>query len=265
MRDKRGEFTIANFQKNLNARARDLEKYGFGDKSIDVDGVYGSKTSDMFRRVAYYLGVSDKSIKNGATTYNRSIISNPKLRNLTQRKLSAKRLKSLQNNSENKSDALAVAFWAKSKAGISEISYNYSPEILKWQLEFGKWMRKQPYCGAFVGYGLRHIAGIMVPDGIVYTPSILNYAKSKTNGFIGFRGYSKAEVGDVALMRFGAHGDSVHHTGFVVHVDSNGNVWTVEGNTSKDSVGSQDNGDGVALKMRNKKDFVGFAVPNYKK
>jgi len=265
MRDAKGTHTIADFQKDLNKRAVEFSKYSNIGRKVEVDGVYGKKTSDMFRYVAYYLGISDKSIKNGATTYNRSIISKPQLRNLTQRNLSASRLKSLRKNAEQISDALAIALWAKSKVGITEESYNYSPDILKWQLDFGKWMKKQPYCGAFVGYGLRHIAGIMVPDGIVFTPNILEYAKAKTNGFIGFRGYSKAEVGDVALMRFGAHGDPVHHTGFVVHIDSDGNVWTVEANTSTDSAGSQDNGDGVALKMRNKKDFVGFAVPNYKK
>ena len=120
-------------------------------------------------------------------------------------------------------------------------------------------MDGQPWCGAFVGYALRHRAGIPVPAGIVYTPNIANYARARTGGFSGLHSWGDRKPGDLVLFKFpGVSHDPVDHVGIL---DADGR-HTIEGNTST-GAGSQNNGGVVARRDRNGDAVVGCARPRY--
>lgn len=252
---------IKNFQKNLNKLAG---KYYL--KKVKLDGTYGPETRELYRRVAHYLGISRRIIDRGATPYARRIIANPKLRNPVQL-VRARKLAKTINTAEKRRKA--TVRWVKDQVGKHEDPNrpNRGVEVDRWQKDFGRWMLGQPWCGAFVGYALRHVADINVPNGIVYTPNILQWARNGTNGFEkGLRNYNQAREGDLALFKFpGASNDSVDHVGMVVGRldDDTDTIVTVEGNTSKDAQGSQNNGGGVYLRNRPRDQFVGFARPRW--
>jgi len=249
---------IKRFQRDLNARAR-----ARGIDTVKVDGQYGKETRSLFTDVGFALGLPQKSLEKGATPYARSIIRHPGRRNPTQ----LKRAKARQKTIVKKGDAAtAVVKWANSHVGDHETPGrpNRGPFVDKVQLDFGRWMLGQPWCGAFVGYGLRHVGGINVANDIVYTPNILTHARNGTGGFSKLVKYSDAKPGDVAVFKFpGISNDSADHTGLVVDVKPDGTVVTVEGNTSSGSGGSQNNGGGVYKRERPKAHFAGIARPRY--
>lgn len=250
---------IKRFQRNLNKLAG---KYYL--QNVTVDGQYGVETRELYRRVGYYLGLSQGIIDKGATPYARRIIANPSLRNPVQRARSAKRVKNI-NTAEKR--RLATVKWAKDQIGRHEDPNrpNRGVYVDRWQKDFGRWMLGQPWCGAFVGYALRHAGQVNVPDGIVYTPNILAWAKNGSNGFKkGVLSYGQARAGDLALFKFpGVSSNTVDHVGIVVGRLKDDTVVTVEGNTSRGDGGSQDNGGGVYMRTRPREQFVGFARPRW--
>lgn len=249
---------VKNFQILLNKRSQERHL-----SNIKVDGEYGPSTQQLYRRVAYYLGLSQKAIDKGATNYTRKLIKNPKLRNPVQLVRAKKRINTFRKSDDKRK---LVIEWLYSHVGETETpgKPNRGPLVDRLQLEFGKWMLGQPWCGALVGFVLRRIAKIPVPAGIVYTPNILTWAQNGQFGFKrGLISYKNAKPGDVALLKFpGVSKEKVDHTGIVVAVED-GKVVTVEGNTSSGRSGSQNNGGGVYRRTRPVSQFVGFARPNY--
>lgn len=76
------------------------------------------------------------------------------------------------------------------------------------------------------------------------------------------RFYNEPKVGDIAFFKFSTNSRWTNHVGIVIKV--NGDiVTTIEGNTSADNKGSQDNGGMVAIRTRNKKNIVGYGRPKY--
>lgn len=76
------------------------------------------------------------------------------------------------------------------------------------------------------------------------------------------------QVGDIALLNFNGKG-TPDHCGLVEDVgwtspESDGWVWTIEGNTTPGMEGSQDNGGSVALKTRLRSQIVAVCRPQYK-
>lgn len=71
-------------------------------------------------------------------------------------------------------------------------------------------------------------------------------------------------VGDLVFYNFDKKKDvnTAKHIGIVVEV-GNGYVYSIEGNTSADSKGSQDNGGMVARRKRNLSSIVGFGMVDY--
>lgn len=71
-------------------------------------------------------------------------------------------------------------------------------------------------------------------------------------------------VGDLVFYNFDKKKDvnKAKHIGIVVEV-GNGYVYSIEGNTSADSKGSQDNGGMVARRKRNLSSIVGFGMVDY--
>jgi hypothetical protein len=131
--------------------------------------------------------------------------------------------------------------------------------VSSWLRDFG--MDGEPWCGAFVGYALRRVAGIQVPNGAVYTPNIIDCARAKTGGFEGWYPWARRRPGDLVLLKWpGISWEPCDHVGIL---DEDG-VHTIEGNTSPDSGGSQNDGGGVYRRRRDAAVIVGCARPRYR-
>lgn len=79
---------------------------------------------------------------------------------------------------------------------------------------------------------------------------------------------STPKVGDLGMLKTGTRHSGPTHIGIVVAVGEH-SVWMIEGNTSSDNAGSQDNGGGVFLRRRERRFsgsypyFTGFGHPAY--
>lgn len=246
---------VRTLQKGVNARLR-----ARGKKAIKVDGAYGAKTAEAARHALWYLGAPMSAIEAGATVANQRVIVNPgKYRPKTWVKTAASRKRAAAKVGQ---EAAEVARWVRKWVGEKEhpAGSNRGPNIDRWEREVG--MQGQPWCGALVVYGLRHIAGITVPDIWRWTPAILADARAGRYGMKLLSPKAPPRVGDILLYDFRAGGDPVMHTGFYI-----GDGETGEGNTSDDDRGSQDNGGMVAArKWSERKRFcVGIVRPPYGK
>jgi hypothetical protein len=239
------ELQIA-LNKRLNARNLN---------SIGVDGDYGLDTAAAYEQVAWMLGLEEATIRRGATVGAQRIIEDPSTRNERQLKAAKRRQESAATGGRV---AQKTVTWCRSKVGITEHppQSNKGPQISTWEREFG--LGAVFWCGVFVGYALRRVAGIPVPQGIVYTPNILNWARSHTNGFEGLHSWQQAKLGDLILMDFGESRDPVEHVGIYA-----GDGRTIEGNTSSGPGGPQSNGGGVFIRERPASVIVGAARPRY--
>jgi cell wall-associated NlpC family hydrolase len=149
----------------------------------------------------------------------------------------------------------AVA-WAKKQVGVTEQppGSNRGPKIDQWELRAAGYTG-YPWCGAFVHEALLQ-AGVDLPSGVVYTPTILAWARNRQHGL---RIVNSPKPGDLVLMRFpGGNRDPVHHVALYV-----GNGRTIEGNTSSGNAGSQDNGGGVFLRTRPSSVIVAYVRPTF--
>lgn len=145
----------------------------------------------------------------------------------------------------------AALRWAISQIGITEVGYNNrGPEVDAYQRCGAEYVGYVgfPWCAAFVMCGLRK-AGYQVEEipnraGVGFVET---YAREK--GYL----VDRPLRGDVFAMRIDAD-DWPDHMGFVERVLSLGPLgWiirTVEGNTSPDEGGSQDDGGGVYRRIR---------------
>jgi hypothetical protein len=239
-------------QKALNERAhaRNLP-------TIDVDGEYGPRTAAAVRRIGWALGALEATLDQGATLGLQTIIRDPKRRNGDQLRRARQRARAAVGAS---GAAQRTVAWCRAQVKTTESppGTNRGPKITHWQAEFGNPRGGWPWCGAFVGYALRHHGGVAVPAGVVYTPNIYAWARSRTAGFEDFYEWKDRQLGDLVLFKFSSGGDIVQHVGIYA-----GNGITIEGNTSSGSAGSQDNGGGVFERNRNGQDVVGCARPRY--
>lgn len=232
---------VAHLQRSLNARLKARHK-----KLIEVDGVYGRTTANAVREVLWFLGAPSTWLDHGATKEAQRMIRRPNLRDEHWR-ATAKVRKSTVAKHEDAVDKLIE--WARAQVGKHEVGNNRGAYVDHIEADFH--MVGQPWCGAWCGWGLRHIASVAVPDGIVYTPNILAWAYAGTNGF---KILSRPQKGCLELFKFpGVSGDTVDHVGLYV-----GNGQTVEGNTHVDPGGSQNNGGQVCLKRRGAANVVAY-------
>lgn len=236
---------------NKRAKARNLE-------TIDVDGEYGRETRELYRRVGYLLGFLDSTLDKGATVAAQRLIRDPSKRNKAQLARARKRAKAVGGPE-------ALIRWARAQVGVTErpAGSNKGPKVSKWQREFG--IDGAPWCGAFVGFGLRTQCNVPVTRRIVYCPFIEADARTHANGFARFVSARKAKPGDLVLFDFSRPVTFPQHVGIVVSVDrARGVVHTIEGNTSPGAAGSQANGGGVFARTRPFGTVVGYARPRFK-
>lgn len=140
------------------------------------------------------------------------------------------------------------------------INSNRGPGIIDdCQREFG--FSAVPYCGCFVGYILRRVAGLtQVNSRIAYTPFIWEDAQKGVNGLERLVAIRDAQPGDLVLFHFGSGG--IKHVGFFLRWE-NGLAVCIEGNTSAGDSGSQDNGGGIYRRVRHTSLIHSIARPRY--
>lgn len=120
-----------------------------------------------------------------------------------------------------------------------------------------------PYCAAFVGYILK--------ANNILTPKATGLAQNYY--WKGYKTYSAGSVllnksvvkeGDIVVW---ARGNTINgHTGFVLSFNQKTKeITTIEANTSPDSKGSQDNGDGVYIKVRKINPYSFFRIIGFSK
>jgi hypothetical protein len=237
---------VRKLQQALNAR---------GHGTVAVDGQYGPNTDHLARHVGYLLGLN---VGPTLSPYVQRRIINPKIRNPIQRARARARLKAYQSG---KGKVERVLAWERARVGIVEhpANSNRGPQISQWQRDVAG-IDGQPWCGAFQGYALKHVAGIPIPGGVVYTPNIISYAKTATGGFASWHPWGGRKPGDLILFKWpGVSNAACDHVGIL---DSDGQ-HTIEGNTSSDDGGSQNNGGGVYRRERGPRFVVGCARPRY--
>jgi hypothetical protein len=130
---------------------------------------------------------------------------------------------------------------------------NRGPRIDQWQKDVG--MQGQPWCGAFTFAALK-VAGVKgLSWRMRYTPFIVEDAKAGRNGLLRVVPVADAQAGDLWVVDFKPAG-VIQHVGLLVRKPKWSRLrrcwvfWTVEGNTSPGSGGSQDNGGGVYRRKR---------------
>jgi hypothetical protein len=90
-----------------------------------------------------------------------------------------------------------------------------------------------------------------------YTPAVFEWYRAQG------RTSKKPMVGALVFFNFPDSLDRIQHIGFVDRVDDD-YIWTIEGNTSSGTVGSQDDGGIVAPRKRPRDaSIVGYAYPHY--
>lgn len=147
--------------------------------------------------------------------------------------------------------------WARSQIGIRE-----DPPGSARGLEIDAWQRAcgvvgYPWCGAFVAAALRE-AGLDVPREIVWTPTLIEWARAEEHGFT-FHSWQERAPGDLVLFSFGDHEREVNHVG-LLDLDSR---HTIEGNTTVDGSGDETMGGVVARRDRQGVGAVGCARPSW--
>ena len=128
--------------------------------------------------------------------------------------------------------------------------------------KYGKWNNTdgQPWCGAFVNWVFSQ-AKVKVPN-CTYTPA----GAAKFKALKTWHEKGEPVAGDVVFFDFPNDGvDRISHVGIVVRALANGNVITIEGNTTvAGQKGDERNGGGVAIKERKMSQIVGWGRPHYR-
>ena len=152
----------------------------------------------------------------------------------------------------------AALAWARSKIGVREEppGSHRGPEIDEWQRACG--LLGYAWCGMFVAAALR-AGGLEPPREIVWTPALLEWARSGRHGF-SLRAWSERTPGDLVLFSFGTTEWEVNHVG-LLDFDR---THTIEGNTTAEGWTDQAAGGVVARRARGAADVVGCARPPWR-
>jgi hypothetical protein len=159
--------------------------------------------------------------------------------------------------------------WALGQVGTTEHASGSKPasrrdqkRIDAWQREFG--LSGVAWCGCFVGYGLRVVAGIAdIDDRVVWVPFITEDARAGRHGWSRVVPAVDAVPGDVGVLCWSTAGEP-EHVGFVIANDQARSVMhTLEGNTTSGDDGDQSSGGGVFERQRPYDCILACARPRY--
>jgi hypothetical protein len=145
----------------------------------------------------------------------------------------------------------AFLAWLNSQIGVTEnpAGSNINP----YARQAGH-LDGQPWCATFLVAGAL-ATGVRLPSASAYCPTMVNEFKRAG------RFHTTPEVGDLAFFQFDAQAGA-DHVGVVESVGAT-TITTIEGNTSKDSSGSQSNGGGVFRRVRHRSLVIGYGRPEF--
>lgn len=242
------------FQAGLNRRAARVPQHLRRNlnRGIVQDGEFGPATLAAWREVRYAIGLP--SWLPPTVNAQRNVVD-PSTRSRAAVQRARKRRKAPAVDSRAR-----VVAHARSFIGTTERppGSNSGGIITTWERNLG--FGPVPWCGIFAGNMLRDVGVVGVTSRIAGVALIEEDAKSASGPFTGWTtDAAKVRPGDlVVLFGFGVHVEIVER------VDrAGGVVFTVGGNTSSGSSGSQSNGGGVFARARALSDVRGFALVRF--
>lgn len=233
------------------------------DHQITVDGEFGPMTLLAVKQVAIGMGVgglSRRALKRRRVTMSVQELVRGLRKKSRREKLTTIARKPFRRKLRKryaKTPGQVALAWAIQQIGITEnpAGSNTGPHIDTWQAFWG--LHGAQWCGVFAGYAVKKTAGAKVTSWLPYAPSITNDARANRNGLKAVP-YEQARAGDLVTFWGG------QHIGLVDHIDAQGRLHTVEGNTSSGVGGSQSNGGGVFARIRGRSDVDVIARPDYR-
>lgn len=141
---------------------------------------------------------------------------------------------------------------------LDEVGYVEKPvNVTKYNKQFGQ--QGIQWCQVFVWWVFKQNKAFFIKSG--YTPTGVEWFKKNKQ----WHDKGNPQPGDVVYFDFPGDGiDRVSHVGICVTTRKNGEILTIEGNTSGNDSGDQRNGGMVAIKSRNREHIVGFGRPAYR-
>lgn len=222
-------------------------KYGDFMQGAKLDGEYGPLTAAAVYRAKYWLGYGPKQLSRDFVhpTTIRLLLGAPLPGAHPARRAFRLRKKAEANDITNKRRKMVAI--AKSQVGTSESPAGTNRvKFSVWYGMIGPWCAMfDTWCGVQAG-----LTAFKRGARWAYVPYMDDDADHNRNGVFSIS-FDAAREGDVANMHFGS-GIS-KHTG-IVAARRGSYLVLVEGNTSSNSLGSQDNGGTVAVKVRHRSD-----------
>ena len=135
------------------------------------------------------------------------------------------------------------------ECAVKDIGYTESPANSN-KTKYGEWygMDGQPWCMMAVQYWY-DAAGYSLPYKTASCSALLNWYQNKMPDKI----VTEPSANDIIIYNFG-------HTG-VLQSDNGDTITAIEGNTSSNDAGSQDNGGGVYRRTRSKSTVTAYIRP----
>lgn len=140
----------------------------------------------------------------------------------------------------------------------NEIGYKESPPNSNLT-KYGKWigLNGQAWCMSYIQWCC-NCANVHLPVKTGSCTTLMNAAKQA-----GMWVTSNFQPGDIAIFDFSGKQKIAKHCGIVEDIIPDFGVITIEGNTSSNDVGSQDNGGMVCRKQRRSQYIIGVVRPRF--
>lgn len=232
------------------------------DRRVKVDGEFGPATLSACLQIAVSMGIGKrgyKELRKGVVNRSAQQLIRGRKKTVRERLATKRRRKYRRKLRErfDSSQGEKVIKWAKSKVGVTE-----SPAGSNWGPEIGEWIKFTGYngpvywCGCFACFAVVKIGGAKIPSRIRlgYDGYIVSDALGHNNGLVAV-GFSEARPGDIVTYTF-------PHIGLVEKTVGD-TLYSVEGNTSSGSSGSQSNGGGCFARVRSRSEVRVIARPDY--
>ena len=250
---------------NRRLRSRGLEAI-----VVKENGVIDAKTLAAVRKVAWALGARKETYEAITDEHEISIgvqrmIRNPGRRTDAQKntgkaRMSRMRAERKERAKHAKSSRQRAVNAFLSKVGTQENPMGTNGGGLITTMETYWGFGREPWCGISTGYFAKRYGGVQgLRSDVASVQAITNHAKARHSPYGKFQdGPEGALPGSFVII-----GGPGVHVGMLVKPLSGGAAKTVEGNTSKGTVGSQSNGAYIAARTRSANEIYGVATMNY--